>query len=171
MTTKTNTTWYYQTFATQACAVTLVGSEDGLHILHLETGAGKKDGFQVEPNWVEDTERFSDVKEQVIEYFAGKRVEFDFATPLKPLGTDFQQSVWHALNQIQTGSTCRYMDIAQQINNPKAVRAVGAAIGRNPIPIIIPCHRVVGADGSLTGFAHGLDMKRMLLNLEGCQLT
>ncbi len=163
-------TYYYQTFTTEACDVTLVGSDLGLHILHLETGAGKKDGFTVQPDWVEDNSRFNDIKLQVQEYFAGQRVDFNFETPLAPQGTEFQQSVWHALNQIRSGSTCRYMDIATQINKPKAVRAVGAAIGRNPIPVIIPCHRVVGANGSLTGFAHGLEMKRMLLNLEGSQI-
>lgn len=163
----TSSTYYYQTFKTQECDVTLVGSEQGLHILHLETGAGKKDGFQIAPEWIEDTTRFADVKSQVEEYFAGKRTDFDFKTPLAPQGTEFQQSVWHALNQIRSGTTCRYMDIATQINKPKAVRAVGAAIGRNPIPVIIPCHRVIGANGSLTGFAHGLEMKKKLLDLEG----
>ncbi|OEF25754.1 methylated-DNA--[protein]-cysteine S-methyltransferase [Vibrio rumoiensis] len=162
-----NQPWYFNTFATQACDVTLVGSDEGLHILHLETGEGKKDGFIIEQDWIEDNARFSDVKQQLIEYFSGSRQDFDLSTPLAPIGTPFQQSVWHALNQIQTGSTCRYMDIANQIHNPKAVRAVGAAIGKNPIPVIIPCHRVVGANGSLTGFAHGIPMKQTLLNLEG----
>lgn len=161
--------WFYQTFSTETCDVTLVGSELGLHILHLETGEGKKSTFQIEEDWIEDHSKFSDVKQQLVEYFSGKRTEFDFKTPLAPQGTEFQQSVWHELSKIKTGSTCRYMDIANQINKPKAVRAVGAAIGRNPIPVIIPCHRVVGANGSLTGFAFGLPMKKTLLKLEGVE--
>ncbi|WP_086980702.1 methylated-DNA--[protein]-cysteine S-methyltransferase [Vibrio aphrogenes] len=160
-------TYYFDTFTTPVCEVTLMGSEYGLHLLHLETGEGKKDGFQVAPDWVKDSVRFAEVKQQLEAYFLGKRCDFNFSMPLEPQGTVFQQSVWQALRQIPSGATCRYKDIADQIDNPKAVRAVGAAIGRNPIPIIIPCHRVVGADGSLTGFAHGLAMKRQLLRLEG----
>ena len=86
--------------------------------------------------------------------------------PLRPVGTDFQEQVWQALTTIGYGETVSYGDIANYIKNPKAVRAVGAAIGRNPISIIIPCHRVIGSNGKLTGFAGGLSTKEFLLNLE-----
>ena len=103
--------------------------------------------------------------EQLEEYFAGTRRRFDL--PLAPKGTDFQQSVWRALAEIPWGQWRSYADIARAIGRPRAVRAVGAANGRNPLPIVVPCHRVVGSDGSLTGFAGGLEMKRYLLELEG----
>jgi len=101
---------------------------------------------------------------QLTEYFAGKREEFDL--PLAPAGTDFQRAVWRALQTIPFGETRSYGDIAAQIGNPKACRAVGMANNRNPIAIIIPCHRVIGRDGSLTGYGGGLDIKQYLLNLE-----
>tara|TARA_R110001592_G_scaffold295594_2_gene565675 strand:+ start:23505 stop:23996 length:492 start_codon:yes stop_codon:yes gene_type:complete len=102
---------------------------------------------------------------QLQEYFAGQRTSFDL--PLAPRGTDFQRLVWSALSAIPWGAVRSYADIARAIGRPKAVRAVGAANGRNPLPIVVPCHRVIGSDGSLTGFAGGLDMKRKLLQLEG----
>jgi methylated-DNA-[protein]-cysteine S-methyltransferase len=102
---------------------------------------------------------------QLKEYFAGKRRKFDL--PLAAAGTDFQRSVWAALAAIPYGELRSYRDIAQSIAKPKAVRAVGAANGRNPLPIVVPCHRVIGADGSLTGFAGGLEAKTFLLELEG----
>ena len=102
---------------------------------------------------------------QLKDYFAGKRKTFEL--PLKQQGTDFQHQVWKALQSIPFGATCSYVDIAKKIKRPKAVRAVGAANGRNRIAIIIPCHRVIGADGSLTGYAGGLNRKKILLDLEG----
>ena len=102
---------------------------------------------------------------QLQEYFAGQRKTFDL--PLAPDGTDFQRTVWKALSAIPWGAVCSYADIARAIDKPKAVRAVGAANGRNPLPIVVPCHRVIGSNGSLTGFAGGLEMKRQLLELEG----
>ena len=103
------------------------------------------------------------------EYFSGQRRRF--AVPLDFVGTPFQIGVWNALRTIPFGETRSYGDIAQQIGRSSAVRAVGAANGRNPIPIIVPCHRVIGADGSLTGFAGGLAIKARLLALEGGTLT
>ena len=103
-------------------------------------------------------------KRQVLEYLAGKRRVFDL--PLAPSGTEFYRSVWRALEEIPYGETRSYRDIAQAVGRPKAVRAVGQANHNNPIPIIIPCHRVVGANGSLTGYGGGLDMKKHLLRLE-----
>jgi methylated-DNA-[protein]-cysteine S-methyltransferase len=102
---------------------------------------------------------------QLDEYFAGERRVFDL--PLAPEGTPFQQKVWTALRDIAWGETCAYRDIAQRIGQPSAVRAVGLANGRNPISIIVPCHRVIGADGTLTGYGGGLPVKRALLALEG----
>ena len=103
---------------------------------------------------------------QLTEYFRGKRTCFDVELDLA--GTDFQNEVWQALLTIPFGQTRTYQAIAKQIGRPTAIRAVGAANGRNPISIIVPCHRVVGADGALTGFAGGLEAKRRLLNLEAC---
>lgn len=105
---------------------------------------------------------------QLTEYFAGTRRHFDL--PLDAGGTAFQQSVWTTLVTIPYGELRSYRDIAYAIGKPKAVRAVGAANGRNPIPIVVPCHRVIGSDGSLTGFAGGLPMKTQLLTLEGALL-
>ncbi len=106
---------------------------------------------------------------QLQEYFEGGRKAF--SVPLAAQGTEFQRRVWTALRAIPFGEICSYCDIAENIGNPKAMRAVGAANGRNPIPIIVPCHRVIGSNGSLTGFAGGLAAKRQLLTLEGIPLT
>ena len=103
--------------------------------------------------------------EQLAEYFRGTRRRFEL--PLAPRGTDFQRRVWQALAEIPYGETRSYGEIARVIGRPRAVRAVGAANGRNPLPIVVPCHRVIGSDGSLTGFAWGLAAKICLLELEG----
>lgn len=108
------------------------------------------------------------VKQQLEQYFAGQRQQFNL--PLDFQGTDFQQRVWRALLTIPYGETRSYKDIALQIGNQKAVRAVGAANGRNPISIIAPCHRVIGSGGALVGFAGGLDKKQILLSLEQGQI-
>lgn len=99
------------------------------------------------------------------DWFSGRRTAFDLPLDLSA-GTGFQQQVWRALLDIAPGQTCSYSDLAQAIGRPRAVRAVGAAVGRNPLSIIVPCHRVLGSDGSLTGYAGGLDRKRALLRLE-----
>lgn len=104
------------------------------------------------------------VAAQLDDYFAGERTAFDL--PLAPLGTPFQRSVWQALLAIAYGRTASYADVARAIGQPAAVRAVGAANGRNPIAIVVPCHRVIGADGTLTGYAGGIERKRALLALE-----
>jgi len=108
------------------------------------------------------------VKQQLEQYFAGQRQQFDL--PLDFQGTDFQQQVWQALLTIPYGETRSYKDIAIQLGNEKAVRAVGAANGKNPISIIAPCHRVIGSSGALVGFAGGLDKKQILLSLEQSQI-
>jgi methylated-DNA-[protein]-cysteine S-methyltransferase len=101
---------------------------------------------------------------EIEEYLSGKRVRFDL--PVSPRGTDFQKRVWDALQHIPYGETRSYRQIAEQIGSPKAYRAVGMANNKNPIAILIPCHRVIGSDGSLVGYAAGLDIKRRLLVLE-----
>ena len=98
------------------------------------------------------------------EYFSGRRTEFDL--PLAPEGTEFQRTVWRHLQDIPYGQTISYGELAKRVGNPKASRAVGAANGCNPLPIVIPCHRVIGANGKLTGFGGGLPTKEMLLSLE-----
>lgn len=107
-------------------------------------------------------------RKQLEEYFAGRREAFDL--PLAPSGTPFQRSVWQSLARIAFGQTQSYGDIARHIGRPKAVRAVGAANGANPLPIVLPCHRVIGGNGSLTGYGGGLDRKRHLLALEGIKV-
>jgi len=118
----------------------------------------------VADQWIKDPGQFKEVCRQLDHYFAGDLKTFEL--PLAPRGTRFQQSVWAELMKIPYGDTTSYGVIAKKLDNPKAVRAVGSANGRNPIPVIIPCHRVVGSDGSLTGFGGGLPTKSFLLNLE-----
>jgi methylated-DNA-[protein]-cysteine S-methyltransferase len=121
--------------------------------------------------WVEDDGRrpaspiLARARRQLEEYFAGTRTTFD--VPLAPTGTPFEQRVWEALRAIPYGTTTSYGVLARPRGDPRATRAVGAANGRNPIPIIVPCHRVVGARGELTGFGGGIDRKRWLLEHEG----
>jgi methylated-DNA-[protein]-cysteine S-methyltransferase len=109
-------------------------------------------------------EEFAEARAQLDQYFAGVRDVFDL--PLNAPGTAFQQAVWHALRQIRYGSTMTYRQVAEQVGNPKAVRAVGSANSRNPISIIVPCHRVLGSDGALIGYAGGFHAKRWLLDHE-----
>ena len=111
-----------------------------------------------------DDAEFAQARAQLEEYFAGERDDFDL--PLNPRGTAFQRAVWQALRQIRYGSTMTYLQVATQVGNPKAVRAVGSANSRNPISIIVPCHRVLGSDGKLIGYAGGFSAKRWLLDHE-----
>ena len=116
---------------------------------------------------VRDHEAVRPAREWLTAYFAGERLTFaDYAGPLDSGGTDFQRAVWNALKTIPYGQTCSYGDVARMVGSPGAVRAVGAANGANPIPVIVPCHRVIGADGKLTGFTGGLWRKKKLLALE-----
>ena len=121
-------------------------------------------GPRVDPAWVREDAPFAEVERQLDEYFAGTRRTFDL--PLAPRGTPFQQAVWMQLREVPMGETTTYGTLAARIGKPNASRAVGAAVGRNPISIIVPCHRVVGSDGSLTGFAGGLVRKEHLLGIE-----
>jgi methylated-DNA-[protein]-cysteine S-methyltransferase len=119
----------------------------------------------VDPSWsTEPDDVLQQAVVQLSEYFAGERTEFDL--PLEPVGTDFQRSTWLALRGIPYAETINYGELALRVGNPRASRAVGLANGRNPLSIVVPCHRVIGADGSLTGYGGGLDRKRLLLDLE-----
>ncbi|QRN81808.1 MAG: methylated-DNA--[protein]-cysteine S-methyltransferase [Nocardiopsis sp. BM-2018] len=118
----------------------------------------------VPENWVADAKPFTEVERQLTAYFAGELKEFDL--PLAPAGTAWQLRVWRALTTIPYGETAGYGQLAEELGRPTASRAVGMANGRNPISIIVPCHRVIGANGSLTGYAGGLERKQYLLGLE-----
>ena len=139
----------------------LSGDEEGLREISF---GGAPRNARVPPGERPSRAPFRDVIIQLEEYFAGRRTRFDVR--LAPRGTPFQLRVWSHLRAIPYGETTTYGEIARQLGNPNACRAVGAANGRNPIPVIIPCHRVVGADGSLTGFGGGLAIKEALLALE-----
>jgi methylated-DNA-[protein]-cysteine S-methyltransferase len=119
---------------------------------------------RLDPLWEEDGAHFRDAIRQISQYFEGTRKTFDI--PLAPGGTPFQQAVWRGLLSIRYGETTSYRDLARAIGRPLAIRAVGAANGRNPIPIVIPCHRVIGSSGQLTGYGGGLHIKETLLGLE-----
>ena len=142
----------------------LVGSDRGLAAVLWEDDDPKRVRVR---EFIRDDNHpvLVEAEKQLEEYFAGTRKEFTIE--LDPLGTDFQKGVWKALAAIPYGETRSYSDIARQLGNLKAVRAVGAANGKNPISIVVPCHRVIGASGELTGFAGGLEAKARLLALEG----
>ncbi len=139
----------------------LAGDGEYLSLLGFPSGSMAR---KHESGWIKDTEPYREVQFQLDAYFAGELTEFEL--PLAPEGTPFQQQVWDALLEIPYGETWSYGQLAKHIGKPKASRAVGAANGLNPIPIIIPCHRVIGSNGKLTGFGGGLDTKRFLLQLE-----
>lgn len=139
-----------------------------LRIQATDTGIAAID-FDVEPDSPSQGNAITrQCRQQLEEYFAGQRRYFDL--PLAGAGTAFQQRVWQALRQIPFGTTCSYRDIATAIGQPAAVRAVGAANGRNPLPIVVPCHRVIGHNGTLVGFSGGMDKKEWLLRHEGALL-
>ena len=152
---------YYCYFDTPIGELLLAGDADALSMIGFPKGAMRRDP---ESDWIYNEEPFASARTQLTEYFSGDRKDFDL--PLKLAGTEFQVSVLEALQKIPYGETTSYGAIAKQIGRPTAVRAVGAANGRNPIPIIVPCHRVIGSGGDLTGFGGGLDMKAELLRLE-----
>ncbi len=139
----------------------LVGRAETLRLIGFPEGKGRVKPAQ---DWQERQDGFAAARQQLQEYFAGARRQFELS--FEPDGTPFQLSVLDALLEIPYGETLSYKDLAAKIGRPKAIRAVGAANGRNPLPIVIPCHRVIGADGSLTGFGGGMDAKRYLLELE-----
>lgn len=139
----------------------LAGTENALHWLSFTMGSKAR---QPEPDWRQDAAPFRQAMEQLNAYFAAERT--DFRLPLAPQGTAFQLQVWRELQEIPYGVTISYGELARRIGNPNASRAVGLANGANPIAIIVPCHRVIGSSGKLTGFGGGLDIKQRLLDLE-----
>lgn len=153
---------WYDTFPTRIGLLTIAGDETGLrHVLFPEN----RHDAPARATWVRDAGALGEARAQLQAYFDGNLRCFSLR--LAPHGTPFQRTVWHTLARIPYGRTWSYRDLATAIGDPKATRAVGAANGRNPLPIVLPCHRVIGADGSLTGFGGGLPVKRALLELEG----
>lgn len=144
--------------------LTLAANEEGLHAIEFPRNRHPAD----REGWTPGDHRVLYLAARQLDaYFAAKRRDFDL--PLAPRGTDFQRTVWMALAGIGYGETISYAQLAQRVGKPTAMRAVGAANGRNPLPIVLPCHRVIGADGALTGFGGGLPTKQFLLELEGAQ--
>jgi len=139
---------------------TLTLAADALGLRHVVFPSGSR-AFDTPEDWESRPRAFKQVVSELDEYFAGTRQKFD--VKLAPAGTDFQRSVWLALLSIEYAKTCSYGQIADYIGKPKASRAVGAANGANPLPIIVPCHRVIGSGGNLTGFGGGLEAKAWLL--------
>ena len=144
----------------------LVADNEGL--LELAFGAGRKPP-QVDPQWTRGGDPLGEPRRQLRAFFAGQLRHFDLS--LKPRGTAFQQRVWQELCAIPYGETISYGELAQRLGNPAASRAVGLANGSNPISIIVPCHRVIGSNGKLTGYGGGLENKRWLLDFERNQLA
>ena len=145
-------------------AYTTIDSPIGEILLTAEGGALTRlymSPFAVDPAWKHDPAALAEPARQLAEYFAGERTEFEL--DLAPAGTEFQQRVWALLLAIPFGETTTYGALADELGNPRTVRAVGLANGRNPISIVVPCHRVIGADGSLVGYGGGLERKRTLL--------
>jgi methylated-DNA-[protein]-cysteine S-methyltransferase len=155
------TTYYYSTMASPVGELLLVGDGNALTGLYMEV---QKHGRRVTPELVRDDAAFTDARTQLAAYFAGELHAFSLL--LAPRGTPFQRRVWQALGEIPYGTTESYGALAARIDRPGAARAVGLANGRNPIGIIVPCHRVIGANGSLTGYGGGLERKRWLLDHE-----
>lgn len=156
----------YKHMSSPVGRLTLVATDNGLAAILWENDPPGRVRLNVAPE-TKDHPVLVETERQLEEYFAGRRTEF--ALTLDPSGTAFQRRVWDALLTIPFGETRSYTQIARQIGHPTAMRAVGAANGRNPLSIVVPCHRVVGSTGALTGFAGGLDVKAYLLALESAR--
>ena len=152
---------YYWYLDTPIGELLLAGEDDALCLVGFPEGSMRR---EPEPDWIYSEKPFGAAREQLTDYFAGNLQSFDLK--LRPVATEFQRKVLDELQKIPYGTTTSYGDIAKKIGNPKAMRAVGAANGRNPIPIIIPCHRVIGSSGDLVGFGGGLPTKEALLRHE-----
>ena len=152
---------YYSYYASPVGDLLLASDGSALTLVSFPEGKAAR---QPEADWMRRNGWFDQVKHQLAAYFVGELTDFDLS--LAPSGTDFQRRVWKALQAIPYGETRSYRDIAIQIGQPEAVRAVGSANGQNPLPLIVPCHRVIGADGSLTGFSGGVANKKYLLHHE-----
>lgn len=156
---------FFSIVTTPIGPLTLVGDAEHLSAIGFPAGRG---AVHIDPSWRQSDAAFASAAAQLGEYFAGSRRVFDL--PLAPRGTDFQLRVWKTLQTIPWGATWSYRQLALAVGNERAVRAVGLANGANPLPIVIPCHRVIGSDGSLTGFGGGLPTKAWLLEHEGVRL-
>lgn len=154
-------TTFYTRMDSPVGPLLLTGNGEALTLVAMHE---QKHGTTVQPEWQQDDAPFAEAMRQIRAYFAGTLQQFDL--PLAPAGTPFQRRVWDALLLVPYGQTASYGDIARQVGSPKACRAVGLANGQNPISIIIPCHRVIGANGKLTGYGGGLPRKEWLLNHE-----
>jgi methylated-DNA-[protein]-cysteine S-methyltransferase len=152
---------FYTYIETPVGALLAARDDEGIASISFQKNGRPADPH---PQWKRSDAAFGDLSEQLRAYFEGKLRSFDL--PLHPEGTPFQRDVWRALQSIPYGQTRSYADIAREIARPKAVRAVGAANGANPLPIVVPCHRVIGSNGSLTGFGGGIAVKQQLLALE-----
>ncbi len=155
----------YDVIETPIGPLLAAADEEGLRRIYFPDRKGRV--HEAGTGWVRDPQPFRELRAQLADYFAGRRRTF--ALKLAPEGTEFQQATWRALVEIPYGETVSYAELARRIGRPAASRAVGAANGANPLPIVVPCHRVIGADGSLTGFGGGLPIKRALLELEGAE--
>jgi methylated-DNA-[protein]-cysteine S-methyltransferase len=151
----------YTTIDSPIGELLLVGDGERLHRLSMQGG---RRPTPINPSWERRDDAFAEVRSQLAEYFDGRRRDFD--VPLGLAGNEFELRVWEALCRIPYGETVSYGEIAREIGAPSAARAVGLANGRNPVAVIVPCHRVIGADGGLTGYGGGLERKRLLLDLE-----
>lgn len=154
---------YYTDFDTPFCRIVLVGTAEAITGLYLATGEGDRQ-FVIRDCWQRSDAELRYARREVEEYCRGNLRQFTVSG--RPQGTTFQRNVWQALCRIPYGEVRSYKEIAVEIGNPGGARAVGQANSRNPIPLIIPCHRVVAADGGLGGFAHGLQIKAHLLEME-----
>ncbi|MCO4798524.1 MAG: methylated-DNA--[protein]-cysteine S-methyltransferase [Colwelliaceae bacterium] len=157
---------YYSIYSSPYGDIALTANEKGLTALAFQSGSA---AIKLPEHTKKNESLFKEVHQQLNQYFSGERTAFDLA--LSPQGTPFQQKVWQALTTIKQGETKSYAWLAEKINNKKAVRAVGTANGANPIALIIPCHRVIGSNGKLTGYAGGLALKAKLLMHEKAQFT
>jgi methylated-DNA-[protein]-cysteine S-methyltransferase len=151
----------YTTFECPLGELCAVSDGHRLHGLYMQNG---RTAVSIGADWQRDDEAFGELREQLSDYWAGRRTSFDL--PLELGGSPFQRRVWRALQDIPYGDTISYGELARRIGVPSAARAVGVANGHNPICVIVPCHRVIGADGGLTGFGGGLERKRLLLEHE-----
>lgn len=154
-------TIHYADMPSPVGVLRLTAQADGLRSIHFE---GRRGHGPAPKDWVRSAAALAFAREALEDYFAGTRQAFDL--PLRPRGTPFQLAVWRELSRIPYGETISYGELARRVGDPAAARAVGAANGANPLPIVVPCHRVIGADGRLTGFGGGLPNKRWLLALE-----
>jgi methylated-DNA-[protein]-cysteine S-methyltransferase len=151
----------YTTIESPIGELLLLGDDQALRGLYVQDGRKR---MRIAPDWEQAASPFANVAAQLDEYFDGRRTTFD--VPLAMHGTTFERRVWRALQGIPYGETASYGEVARRIGQPSAARAVGLANGRNPISIIVPCHRVIGANGALRGYGGGLERKRILLDVE-----